>query len=141
MKSSPKMKVAVVTMAKKRTRHVPAYTYFAQIFSGDLNQRLFELLSFDAFSEEESKKCEAGKTILVWPVSIDQVKTLYLSQSRSHFDIWQSKDEDTLVKVTIPLQKKLFKQKVSRGARMKKGSEIKQPKMVAKHSDNSPSWK
>ncbi len=115
--------------APRRPRHVPVIEYFAQIFSGDLKHRLYELLNFDAFVEEESQKCENGKLIPVWPVNLDQAKTLYLSQSRSNFDIWQSKDGGDLVKVTIELQKKLFKQKVSRGARIKKGSEIKQPRI------------
>jgi hypothetical protein len=131
MKSSPKiakMKALVVTSAPKRTRHVPVYEYFAQIFSSDLNQRLFELLGFDAYATEESRRCDNGKSIQVWEVTIDQAKKLFAKPRRT-FDIWQSKDGEGLVKVTSELQKKLFKQKVSRGARIKKGSKILQPKM------------
>ncbi len=135
------MKAVIVTTTKKRTRHVPAYTYFAQIFSGDLTQRLSELLNFDAFAEDESLRCEDGKHRVVWSVTLDQVKTLYLSQSQSNFDIWKSKDGDDLVMVTISLRKKLFKQKPSHGARIKKGSEIKQPKMATKRADDSLPWK
>ena len=126
MKSSKTAKMK----APRRTRHVPKYEYFAQIFSGELKQNLSELLNFDGFADEESKKTEDGKSVPVWSVSLDQVKTLFLSQRRSRFDIWQSKDEGDLVKVTTELQKKLFKQKLSSGARIKKGSEIKQPKKI-----------
>jgi hypothetical protein len=136
MKSSPNAKMS----APRRTRHVPVYTYFAQIFSADLNQRLFELLSFDAYAEEESRECDNGKLITVWSINLDQVKKLF-SRPRSNFDIWRSKDGGDLTKVTAELQKKLFKQRVSRGARIKKGSEIKQPKMVAKSRDDSAPWK
>lgn len=139
MKST--LKAVAKKSAPRRTRHVPVYTYFAKIYSDDLNQRLFELLNFDAFAEEESKRCEDGKPILVWRVTLDQVKSLF-AKPRNHFDIWQSKDGDDLTKVTDSLQKKLFKQKPSRGARIKKGSEIKQPKMVAKRREGlPPPWK
>ncbi|MEI7513485.1 MAG: hypothetical protein WCJ74_02600 [bacterium] len=137
MKSSPTL---AKMSAPRRTRHVPVITYFAQIFSSDLNQRLFELLGFDAYATEESRRCDNGKSILVWEVTIDQAKKLF-AKPRSHFDIWQSKDGDDLTKVTTELQKKLFKQKVSRGGRIKKGSEIKQPKMVAKSPADGPPWK
>lgn len=129
MKSSPKKpaKLVPTKSAPKRTRHVPTIAYFAQIFSSDLNQNLSELLNLDAFAEEGSKKCEDGKSITVWPVNLDQIKKLF-SKPRRHFDIWQSKDEGDLTKVTTELQKKLFGQKISRGARIKKASEIPQPK-------------
>ena len=123
MKSSPIAKMK----AQRRTRHIPVIAYFAQIFSSDLNQNLSELLNLDAFTEQESRKCDDGKSITVWPVNLDQVKKLF-AKPRRHFDIWQSKDEGDLTKVTTELQKKLFKQKVSRGARIKRGSEIEQPK-------------
>jgi hypothetical protein len=128
MKSSPITPARIC--ASRRTRYVPTYEYFVQVYSGDTNHRLAELLGSGTFAREERKKCDDEISRPVWNVEIDTVKTVYQTCSQSIFEIWQSKDGQPLKMVTVELRKKLFKQKPSRGARIKKGSEIPQPEKI-----------
>jgi hypothetical protein len=101
----------------------------------DVNKRTSELLGIDASdSEEFGVKCKDGQARDMWKVEFSKVQKLHHSEHFPLFKVFRRrKGEKLATDVTrlVPnfFRAKLQKMKASRIPKLKKGSEIPQPKM------------
>jgi hypothetical protein len=118
--------------------------------SENTNQQIADLLGSDvSASEERDVKCKDGKKRNMWRVEFALVQKFFYSQHLGKFRVFRSQGSGLPADVTKiiasffqPKLPKLISVGGIRVEKMKRGSQIKSAKMVAKRRDDvPPPWK